>query len=345
MPSDYQPAVVYLQKLLAERPRPTVGVICGSGLSHLSDAVDQDSKLVVPYSDIPGFPQVGVAGHQGEMVFGSVHGGAQVAILRGRHHSYEGHDMQTVVLAVRVFAKLGIKTLIVTNAAGGIRASFQTGDLMVISDHIGLPLLAGKGPLVGPNDESLGPRFPAMSDAYDVRLRHIAARAARDLGMGFVHPSGTYFFVSGPGYETAAESGMIRALGGDAVGMSTVPEVQAARHAGMSVLGLSLISNKVVLPGDASSPPASHAEVLATTQARQTDVQRLVETILARIAGPDPGPTALPGPDVAASDVRGATATTTGAAAVTARLGALDLARVTPMQAIGILDELKAMLL
>jgi len=217
-------ATYLLGQLGPNRPLPVVGIICGSGLAHLSNAVLPASKLVVPFSSIPGFPNVSVAGHQGELAFGQVGTCPQVAILRGRFHSYEGHDMQTVVLAVRVFAKMGIKSLIVTNAAGGLRADFNIGDIMIISDHIGLPLLAGKGPLIGPNDDSLGPRFPPMSDAYSLRLRHIAIKASQDLGMqGFVRPSGTYFFVSGPAYETAAECAMIRMLGGDAVGMSTAP--------------------------------------------------------------------------------------------------------------------------
>jgi purine-nucleoside phosphorylase len=286
--TNITPTVNYLTNILSTKYKnetftPLVCVICGSGLSYLDQNVDAETRVGISYSDIPGFPQVTVKGHAGEMVFGKLRG-TNVMILRGRFHSYEGHTMDVVTLPVRVATALKCKFLLVTNVSGGINSVFNVGDLMFISDHIGIPLLAGKGPLIGPNDESIGPRFPSVSDAYDVQLRNLAISCASDLGMSkFVKPGGTYVMVSGPQFETPAECVMLRNWGADCVGMSTVPEVVVAKHAGLRILGLSLICNKVILPGDTDTPPVSHAEVLATTAARSKDVQELVETILQRI--------------------------------------------------------------
>ncbi|GBG25592.1 S-methyl-5'-thioadenosine phosphorylase [Hondaea fermentalgiana] len=261
--------------------KPTVGVICGSGLSGLVNALDD--KLVVDYSEIPHFPQTTIAGHTGELVFGKV-GNVSVVLMRGRFHSYEGHSMRTVTLPVKLMRHIGVEFLIVTNAAGGVNRNFKVGDLMIISDHIGFPLLAGKHPLVGLNDDTFGgARFPPMSDAYDVTLRQLIWETAKDMGMeSFMQRFGTYVMVSGPTYETGAESQMVLNMGGDSVGMSTVPEVVVARHCGIRVLGLSLITNSVRLPGD-EGPVASHEEVLDTVNMRGEQIQQLVRSVLSKL--------------------------------------------------------------
>mmetsp|Transcript_4083 Transcript_4083/g.5446 ORF Transcript_4083/g.5446 Transcript_4083/m.5446 type:complete len:296 (-) Transcript_4083:111-998(-) len=271
----------YLQGITQIRPK--VGIVCGSGLSGLSKVLDKSET--VQYKDIPHFPLPTIAGHAGELVFGFVDD-LPVVCLRGRFHSYEGHPMKLVGLPGRLFRALGCDTMIVTNAAGGINSEFQVGDLMVITDHIGFPLMAGKNPLVGPNDDSFGgPRFPPMSEAYDPILGSLVLECAKNLSLDFVRPKGTYVMVSGPNYETAAESAMLKLLGADAVGMSTVPEVTTAVHAGMRVLGLSLITNKVRLPGD-DGPAASHEEVLDTVNMRTKDVEGLVKAVLSEIGKP-----------------------------------------------------------
>ncbi|KAL7448959.1 hypothetical protein ACHAXS_000179, partial [Conticribra weissflogii] len=271
-------------------------IICGSGLSGLSSALDASDCLTVPYGEIPGFPShCSVAGHRGELVLGTLSNSSSssasssssrlsVICFRGRFHSYEGHSMQTVVLPVRLARCLGVKLVVVTNAAGGLKDSFRVGDVAVIRDHIALPLLAGKNPLVGPNDDELGPRFPPTSNLYDGALQEIAVAAAEDLGCGdFVKRDGTYAFVSGPQYESRSECGMLRMLGAHAVGMSTVPEVLAAHHAGMAVLCLSLITNKVVFLGDEEKEGhANHEEVLEAVEKRGEQMVRLVKEIILR---------------------------------------------------------------
>jgi purine-nucleoside phosphorylase len=220
---------------------PAVGVVLGSGLSGLADSVV--GRTIIPYTEIPGLPATSVAGHAGQLVLGQI-GGVECALLQGRTHFYEGHDMVAVTAGVRLLAGLGARTLVVTNAAGGINAAFRPGDVMVIRDHIFLPGLAGFHPLRGSNDERLGPRFPAMVGAYDDRLRAAAKQVAE--GAGVAWREGVYAMVSGPSYETSAELSLLRALGADAVGMSTCPEVVVARYLGLRVLGLSLIANLAV---------------------------------------------------------------------------------------------------
>ena len=220
---------------------PTIAIVCGSGLSGLSERIQ--SPVRVAYSDIPFFPQSTVAGHGTELVFGQL-GGCSVIAQRGRFHYYEGNSMSRVALPVRVFAALGCKVMIATNAAGGLNPAFRAGDVMVIRDHISLPCLTGAHPLTGPNDERFGPRFPPLTTAYSAKLQGIAEGVARSSGLGEYLRSGVYFHDSGPSYETPHEVAAMRILGGDAVGMSTVPEVIAAAHAGMAVLGLSLITNE-----------------------------------------------------------------------------------------------------
>jgi len=234
---------------------PEVAVVLGSGLgdfaTRLADAVD------VAYTDIPHWPASRVIGHAGRLVLGTV-GGRRVAALSGRAHFYEGHDMATVTFAVRAMALAGVKTLILTNAAGGINTSFSQGALMLIDDHINL---VGTNPLVGPNDERFGARFPDMTQVYSQRLRALAGEVARARGLALEH--GVYVALHGPSYETPAEIRYLRIIGSDAVGMSTVPVAIVARQMGVEVLGISCITNMAagVLPA-----PLDHAEVMATAQ-------------------------------------------------------------------------------
>ena len=226
---------------------------------------------MVPYADIPGFPRAGVEGHANRLVLGNL-AGQPVAAMQGRAHFYEGYSAQELAFPVRVLAALGVGTLVVSNAAGGLNPHFEAGDLMLIRDHIFLPGLAGQNPLRGPNDDGLGPRFPDMTDAYDAGLRQIARSTAVEQGL--VIREGIYVMVSGPSYETPAECRFLRGIGADAVGMSTCPEVVAARHLGLRVLGISLITN--VLNGQ----PVSHEEVLATASEAAERFCRLVETVV-----------------------------------------------------------------
>lgn len=276
----YRVAAHYLLQQLekAELAKPVVGVICGSGLSELSKAFEGDT-LTVQYSDIPGFPEhCTVAGHKGEVVFGKL-SGVPTMCFRGRFHSYEGHDMKTVVLPVTVMRCMCIKMVVVTNAAGGLNRSYAVGDVVCVSDHLALPQLAGKNALVGPNDDELGPRFPPMSNAFCDDLREATMKAAKVMGVDFVRPNGTYCFVSGPMYESKAECKFLLQLGGDCVGMSTIPEVTAAHHSNMKVLCLSLITNRVIIDGD-EGPAASHAEVLEAVGKRSVQMQTLVKEII-----------------------------------------------------------------
>lgn len=257
------------------RPRvgaaPEVAVVLGSGLGefaeHLGDAVE------VPYGDIPHWPRSAVVGHAGKLVVGR-RAGRRVAALSGRAHYYEGHPMDAVTFGVRVMARLGVKALLLTNAAGGVNTAFSAGALMVIDDHINL---LGANPLMGPNDERLGPRFPDMTEVYSRRLRAVADAVAAERGLALAH--GVYVAVTGPSYETPAEIRFFRAIGADAVGMSTVPEAIAARHMGVEVLGLSCITNMAagVLP-----QPLHHDEVMETARRVKHDFIALLDGVLAR---------------------------------------------------------------
>ena len=248
---------------------PEIAIVLGSGLgdfaSHVGDAA------VMPYESVPGWPPAKVIGHAGKLVVGTVRG-KTVAVLSGRAHFYEGHPMASVVFATRVVGALGVKTMLLTNAAGGINTSFSQGALMVIDDHINL---VGTNPLVGPNDERFGPRFPDMTEVYSKRLRAVADRAAERNGLSLAH--GVYVGLHGPSYETPAEIRYLRAIGADAVGMSTVAEAIAARHVGMEVLGISCITNMAagVLP-----QPLNHAEVMETAQRVRGAFIALLEEIV-----------------------------------------------------------------
>jgi purine-nucleoside phosphorylase len=249
---------------------PQVGIILGSGMGALTDAIVD--RQVIPYADIPHFPVSTVSGHAGALVMGRL-ADRYVAVLQGRAHYYEGYSMQQITLPVRVLRLLGVHTLIVTNAAGALNPAFAPGDLMVIRDHINFVGMAGTHPLRGPNLDEFGPRFPDMSHAYDSELCTLAQGVARKRGIP-LH-EGVYVCVAGPSFETPAEVRFLRLIGGDAVGMSTAPEVTVARHAGMRVLGVSGISN-VAIAQPTSERATSHEEVL---EAAKIIVPRLTELI------------------------------------------------------------------
>ena len=252
---------------------PLVGVILGSGLGDFADGVDE--RITIPYGDIPGFPASAVIGHAGTLVAGTVRG-VPTVVLSGRVHYYEGHPMPAVVFPARVLGLLGCRTVIVTNAAGGIDRSFKSGNLMLIEDHINM---FGTNPLVGVNDEDLGPRFPDMSDAYRKDLRSLALAVAKRQRIPLKH--GVYIGVHGPSYETPAEIRALRVWGADAVGMSTVPEVIALNQMGVGVLGISCITN---MAAGVLKQKLDHREVLETTQRVKGDFVRLL-TFLVQALG------------------------------------------------------------
>lgn len=253
---------------------PVVGVVLGSGLGGFAD--DLDDGVEIPYGAIPGWPASTAAGHAGTLVLGTL-GGLPVAAMRGRAHLYEGHDAQRVAFGVRVLARLGVRTLVLTNACGAIREDLAPGDLVVLTDHLNLQ---GASPLVGPNDDTLGPRFPDMSDAYDPGLRRAAREAAARLGIELAE--GVYAAWLGPAFETPAEIRMLRILGGDVVGMSTVPEVLAARHMGVRCLAFSCVTNMAsgILP-----EPIDHERVLEIGAAAQGRLTALLREIVPVLAG------------------------------------------------------------
>ncbi len=232
---------------------PEVGVILGSGLGEFAETVTE--KAVIPYETIPHFKKASVAGHVGRLVIGKIKD-KPTAVMQGRYHYYEGHNIAEVVFPVRVLCRLGVKKLLLTNAAGGINNMLVPGDLMIIRDHINM---MGLNPLRGENDERLGPRFPDMSRVYDENLVEIIAQTMQTMGMGV--KKGVYLALSGPSYETPAEIRMLAGLGADAVGMSTVPEAIVARHMGAAVAGISCVSN---LAAGISKTPLSHKEVTET---------------------------------------------------------------------------------
>jgi purine-nucleoside phosphorylase len=243
--------------------RPLVGVVLGSGLGAFGDTLGE--KL--PYAEIPGMPASSVVGHAGNLCLGRI-GAVEVACLQGRVHLYEGHDPSAVVFGVRTLAALGCRAVLVTNAAGGIDPSFAPGDLMLVTDHLNL---TGRNVLVGPNDASVGPRFPDMTEAYDRALGARAREAAAEVGVAL--REGTYAGLLGPTYETPAEVRMLRALGAHAVGMSTVQEVIALRHGGVRVAAISCITN---LAAGISPTPLDHAEVEAVAQRTRGTFVRLL---------------------------------------------------------------------
>ena len=240
--------------------QPSIGLVLGSGFGVLADTLGR--RTVLPYTDIPGWPQSTVVGHHGNLVIGELEGQV-VAAQQGRAHCYEGYTPQQVAFPIRVMKELGIHSLILTNAAGGVNRSYRVGDLMLLEDHINLPGLAGANPLMGPNDDELGERFVGMAQAYDRALRMRALEVARERNIP-LH-SGVYFGLSGPAFETPAEIRMVRALGGDTVGMSTVHEVMVARHAGMRVMACSGVTN-VAIDAVESDLETNHLEVLEAAE-------------------------------------------------------------------------------
>ncbi|CAN2389291.1 The purine nucleoside phosphorylases catalyze the phosphorolytic breakdown of the N-glycosidic bond in the beta- (deoxy)ribonucleoside molecules, partial [Pristimantis euphronides] len=256
--------------------RPKIAVICGSGLGILADTLED--KIVIPYEDIPHFPSSTVPGHAGRLVFGLLKG-KRCVCMQGRFHMYEGYSIFKVAFPVRVFSLLGVDTLIVTNAAGGLNSDYSVGDIMLIKDHINIPGFCGQNPLRGPNEDGFGVRFPCMSDAYDRHLRCLAMDCAHELGLQHFTREGVYCMVGGPSYETVAECRVLKLLGADAVGMSTIPEVIMGRHCGMRIFGISLITNMAVLSYD-SSARANHEEVLQTSQLRATTLTALITSLI-----------------------------------------------------------------
>lgn len=249
--------------------KPVIGLILGSGLGELAHEIENPVKF--KYVDIPHFPTSTVAGHEGQLVIGTLEG-QEVIAMQGRFHYYEGYSMDQVTFPIRVMKQLGVQSIIVTNAAGGINKEFKPGNLMVITDHINQ---MGTNPLIGSNDDQLGVRFPDMSQAYDRQYITHALMCAKELHIDV--KQGVYVGNTGPTYETPAEINMLRTFGADAVGMSTVPEVIVARHAGISVLGISCISN---MAAGVLDQPLSHEEVIETTDMVKDDFLRLVKKII-----------------------------------------------------------------
>lgn len=259
-------------KVLAVCGKADIGVILGSGLGDYAETLEDAVKL--PYSEIPGFPRSTVAGHAGMWCCGTLYG-KRVVMMQGRFHYYEGYGMKDVTLPVRVMQKIGVKTLIVTNAAGGVNLGYHPGELMVIGDIFSM---TAQNPLIGPNLDAFGPRFPDMSCAFDKELRALAHECANE--QGFALREGVYAQMTGPTYETPAEIRMLRTLGADAVGMSTVPEVIVARHGGMRVLGISCITN---MAAGILDQPLNHAEVTETANRVKGQFRNLLDRIIEKM--------------------------------------------------------------
>ena len=273
--SDFEASAATIQRRTEVRPR--IGLILGSGLSTLADAVEDG--VVIPYGEIPHFPVSTVEGHVGRLVVGRLEGQA-VAVMQGRAHYYEGYSMAEIGFPVRVLQVLGIEILVITNAAGGLNSEFRAGDPMLITDHINLIGMSGLNPLRGPNLDDLGPRFPDMSRAYDPELRTLARQVAREADV--VLREGVYICLAGPSFETPADLRFLRVIGADAVGMSTVPEATVARHGGTRVLGLSGISN--VLPVEGAPPvETTHEEVLEAGRMLVPRLEAIIRGVLREI--------------------------------------------------------------
>ncbi|CAD6593835.1 MAG: hypothetical protein ASARMPRED_008114 [Alectoria sarmentosa] len=284
--------------------QPVIGIICGSGLNGLADALLPEPRFGIPYTDIPHFPPCTVHGHAGKLLFGIFEPEAlPVVLMVGRAHFYEGQSFQSITFPVRLMKRLGVDTIIVTNASGGLNEDYAVGDLVVLNDHINLAGLAGIHPLRGPNADDFGVRFPALSDAYDLDLRrrahHLWKELNRDAGSTRRLQEGTYAFVGGPSYETRAECRMLRRLGADVVGMSTVPEIIVARHCDMRVLAISLVTNKALLEAGPQGNDiqirsssrqdltrtmekgkANHDEVLDAGEKAAREIQQLVRLLV-----------------------------------------------------------------
>jgi purine-nucleoside phosphorylase len=252
--------------------QPRVGIILGSGLNDLADSVQKAD--IIPYSNLPNWPISTVHGHAGRLVIGELEGQA-VFIMQGRIHFYEGYSMSQITLPVRVMQRLGLELMIVTNAAGGVNPAFTPGDVMLITDHLNLIGMTGLNPLMGPNIDEIGPRFPDMSQAYDRKLMDVARKAAAQNNIPL--QEGVYCALSGPSFEGPADLRFLRMAGADAVGMSTVPEVIVARHGGLRVLGFSGISNKANLDG---STVTTHEEVIEAGKVIVPKVEKIIRGVL-----------------------------------------------------------------
>jgi purine-nucleoside phosphorylase len=248
---------------------PSVGLILGSGLGELADEISNSTS--VSYADLPGFQESTVEGHAGNLVLGTLEN-QSVCMMQGRYHFYEGHDPSDLIFPVRAMWGLGIETIVVTNASGAIHEAYEVGDLVLIEDHINA---LGTNPLIGPNDDEIGPRFVDMTYAYDRNLSELALDCANELGLDL--KQGVYLATTGPSYETPAEIEMFETIGADLVGMSTVPEVIAANHCGMDVLGISCVTN---MAAGVLDQPLDHDEVIETTERVKEDFKGLVRTIL-----------------------------------------------------------------
>jgi purine-nucleoside phosphorylase len=268
---DFENAVNIIREHTDLKPR--VGMILGSGLNALAESIED--ATIIPYQGLPNYPVSTVEGHEGRLVIGHLEG-QPVMVMQGRAHFYEGYPITQVGFPVRVMQVLGIQTLIVTNAAGGLNLSYHPGDVMIIRDHINLLGMAGQNPLYGPNIDELGPRFPSMNGAYDPNLRQAAHEIALDAGIP--HHQGVYICLAGPSFETPADVRFLRTIGADAVGMSTVPEVTVARHGGTQVLGISGITNKLV--GEEGAPPPNHEEVLEAGKQLVPYMETIIRGIL-----------------------------------------------------------------
>ncbi|RHZ82354.1 hypothetical protein Glove_109g124 [Diversispora epigaea] len=290
-------AADYLRKRLTpELSQPKVAIICGSGLGGLVDTIEETDKVEFSYEEIPGFVSSTVPGHAGKLAFGLLGKNKMPTVLMvGRFHFYEGYNLKQITFPIRIFKLLGVETLIVTGAAGSLREEFETGDIGVLSDHISIPGFCGVNPLSGPNLPAFGPRFTALSDTYDYELRVKAFKAAQKLNFtpGSIKES-IYCFAGGPTYETRAEARFLKSTGGDVVGMSTVPEIIVAKHCGIKILGLILVTNKVVEKKPKSADPmnyqqmmnyqdqepVNHEEVIALGVSKAKDMKNLVKTII-----------------------------------------------------------------
>jgi len=275
--SHYEEAVAAITRHASQSP--TIGLILGSGLSSLAEEIEKPT--IIPYREIPHFPCPTVEGHSGRLLIGGLEGHC-VMVMQGRAHFYEGYSMQRVTFPVRVMKLLGVETLLLTNAAGGLTPQFQVGDLMLITDHINLPGMVGLNPLVGPNDSAFGPRFPDMTRPYDPELGMIARRVAEEERLP-LH-EGIYAMLIGPSFETPAEVRLVRSFGADAVGMSTVPEVVVARHSGLRVLGISGITN-IAISDPLSSQVVSHEHVLDAGAVLAPRIARLIRGVLRDLPG------------------------------------------------------------
>ncbi|TVR18957.1 MAG: purine-nucleoside phosphorylase [Anaerolineaceae bacterium] len=273
--ADYSSAVATIRQKTDSRPK--IGLVLGSGLGGLADHITD--RVVIPYEEIPGWPRSTVHGHQGQLVIGQLEGQPVIA-QQGRAHFYEGYTIQQVTFPIRVMHQLGVDTLFLTNAAGGLNENFTAGDVMLLNDHINMPGLTGLNPLIGRNDDDIGPRFLGMSQTYDRDLRELARDVA--LSSGITLHEGVYICLSGPTFETPAENRLLRLLGGDAVGMSTAPEVIVARHAGMRVMACSGITNKSIFEID-SDFDTNHEEVLEAGHVIVPRLMTILKGVLRRL--------------------------------------------------------------